>query len=160
MLSLGSTACAPLETRTTSSTPPGVATIASISDVMVRIQVTDSLPNVVGGRDIFGRTRERGFSELRYLGLDAQGKARFRRRDVDIITNETAINRTGLSLTWPIVGLSLTEPSVAVLAPETNEFSLDLRTYNSITIHGRTVHVIEATSAFVRFELRDGIQTR
>ena len=55
----------------------------------------DDLPKVFGRADLFGRTRDRGFSEVRYMGLNASGMPVFQRRDVDIMTNETTMSRTG-----------------------------------------------------------------
>ena len=56
--------CAPVETRSHLDRPAG-ETYASTGDIVLRVQRVDDLPNVFGRADLFGRTRDRGFTELR-----------------------------------------------------------------------------------------------
>ena len=133
---------------------------------MVRIDAQESMPNAFGKADIFGRTRDRGFSELRFKGIAPSGFAVFRRRDVDIMTNETTMSRAGLGSTVAtaqpmgqgvIVSGVTTQappPNVAVLPPDTTEFALDLYQGRIITIRDRVIEVIDANPAGVRFVIR------
>lgn len=158
--------CSPVQTRTATSRPVGQVSVASIGDVIVRVQVSDDLPNVFGRADLYGRTRDRGFSELRYLGLDGQGNARFRRRDVEIMTNETTLTRTpmhtavvnaqpaGGGVIVTATGTGTPAATVGVLPPDTVEFSQDIRASDVITIRDQTVRVLEATPSYVRFQLQ------
>jgi len=83
--------CAPVRMQEAASRPPGEAQ-AGIGEVMLRISLRDNLPDEFGGADILGRTRDRGFVELRYLGLDPEGHPTFRRRELEIDTNETVFH--------------------------------------------------------------------
>ena len=76
ILGLGAlvTACSPVRQETAVSRPAGVETFASIGDVMIRIDARENLPNAFGKADIFGRTRDRGFSDLRFMGIAPTGK--------------------------------------------------------------------------------------
>lgn len=84
-------ACAPVRMQEAASRPPGEAQ-AGIGEVMLRISLRDNLPDEFGGADMFGRTRDRGYVELRYLGLDPEGHPSFRRRELEIDTNETVFH--------------------------------------------------------------------
>lgn len=84
-------ACAPVRMQEAASRPPGEAQ-AGIGEVMLRVNLRDNLPDEFGGADIFGRTRDRGYVELRYLGLDPEGRPAFRRRELEIDTNETVFH--------------------------------------------------------------------
>jgi hypothetical protein len=86
--------CAPVQMRSQVDRPASES-YASTGDIVLRVNRMDDLPNVFGRADLFGRTRDRGFTEVRYLGLNASGMPVFRRRDVDIMTDETTMSRTG-----------------------------------------------------------------
>jgi hypothetical protein len=158
--------CSPIRQETAVSRPAGVESFASIGDVMVRIDASESLPNAFGKADIFGRTRDRGFSELRFMGLAPNGVAVFRRRDVDIMTNETTMSRTGFGSSVAtaqatgqgvIVSGVTTQapaPNVAVLPPDTTEFALDLRQGHIITIRDRVIEILDANPSGIRFTIR------
>src|SRR4051812_13842986 len=59
--------CTPVQMRADMDRPSGEG-YASTGDIVVRIHRTDDLPNVFGRADLFGRTRERGFTKVRYMG--------------------------------------------------------------------------------------------
>jgi hypothetical protein len=132
---------------------------------MLKVEVRESLPNAFGGADIFGRTRDVGFSELRYMGLDPSGYPVFRRRDVDIVTNETTMNRSGTGVVTvpadnsggPVTGI-ITRPHAPNIQalPEKIEFGLDLSKSSVLTIRGRTVEIIEASGPGVRDRILGG----
>ena len=95
--------CAPVQMRADTDGPAGEG-YASTGDIVVRVRRTDDLPTIFGRADLFGRTRDRGFTEVRYLGLNPAGMPVFRRRDVDIMTNETTMSRTGGFSTYQAQG--------------------------------------------------------
>jgi hypothetical protein len=162
-------ACAPVEMRSQLDRPAGEA-YASTGDIVLRVQRVDDLPNVFGRADIFGRTRDRGFTELRYMGINASGMPVFRRRDVDVVTNESTMSRTGGfstfqaqgaarqvgavgSAQYGAVGASYSPPTanVEALPPDTVEFALDLRLNRVVTVGRNGIEVIDATPSGVKF---------
>lgn len=157
-----------MESKTRVDRPLATELFVSVGDVMLKVEVRESLPNAFGGADIFGRTRDRGFSDLRYMGIDPTGYPVFRRRDVDIITNETTMNRSGTGsavVTVPPAnsGLPITgiisrphAPSIQALPPDTIEFGLDLSKSRVLTIRDRTVEIIDANGAGVRYRILGG----
>lgn len=159
-------ACATVEQEGRSSRPANVETFTSVGDVMLRVDVREDLPNAFGRADAFGRTRDRGFSDIRFMGLTADGLAIFRRRDVDIVTNETTVNRTGLgtavvtaeqrgnTITGTGIVTRAPAPSIQALPPDTIEFTLDLRQGRIVTIREKTIEILDATPSGVRFVIR------
>lgn len=158
--------CETVEQHNASSRPVGSDGFVSVGDVVLRVEVTEDLPNAFGRADVFGRDRNRGFSELRYMGINSSGLAVFRRRDVDVVTNENTMNRTGLRTATVVaepsgdgvvaygVGTQTPPPSVQTVDPDTVEFALDLGQGNVVTMRDRTIIVHEATSNGVRFTVR------
>jgi len=168
-LIVATSGCAPVEMKAAADRPAG-ETYASAGDVVLKVQRTDNLPNAWGRADLFGRTRDRGFTELRYMGLGPQGMPVFRRRDVEIITNETTMSRTAGISTYQAAGSAFVAggagsarygatgttiipatASVTPLAPDTVEFPLDLRQGRTVTVGTNGIEVIEATAAGVRY---------
>ena len=137
----------------------------SIGDVLLKVTLCESLPNAFGKADIFGRKRDRGFVEIRYMGLANDGRAIFRRRTVDILSNETTMSRSGLhsgsanvqsngdgvTITGYIVGGQ--RATVEVLPPDTIEFALDLAKTRIVTADDRQIEILEADSGSVRFKI-------
>lgn len=157
-------ACAPVAQTSVSSRTLGTQAYSSVGDIMFRADAKESLPNAFGRADLFGRTRDRGFSELRYMGLNRANQPVFRRRDVDVLTNETTMSRsqadtTVFSVAQPagagiiVTGVATSSPqaNVQVLPPDTVEFALDLSKGRTITIHDHTVEIVAATQAGVTF---------
>jgi hypothetical protein len=162
-------ACNPVQMRSEINRPVGEP-YASAGDIVVRVERTDDLPNVFGRADLFGRTRDRGFTEVRYMGVNAAGAPLFRRRDVDIMTNETTMSRTGGfssfqapggarrvgsvgSAGFSAAGSSYTPPmaNVGALPPDTTEFALDLKQGRVVTVGQHGFEVVEAMPAGVKF---------
>ncbi len=157
--------CSPVEKRVVLDQAQSVELVAGIGDVMLRADVKEDLPNLWGRADLYGRTRDRGFSELRYMGLVGE-KAAFRRRDVDIMTNETTMSRSGFGTTvvniqpagqgFVAYGVSTRAPGATMqpLPPDTIEFTLDLRLTKILTIRGQTIDIIDAAPGLIKYIIR------
>ena len=65
--------------------------VAGVGDTIIEINTLESLPNIVGKADIFGRTRPTGKIFVTYLGLE-QGRAVFERYTVRVLSNATTMN--------------------------------------------------------------------
>jgi hypothetical protein len=161
--------CAPVQMRSQVDRPAGES-YASTGDIVLRVNRMDDLPNVFGRADLFGRTRDRGFTEVRYMGLNASGMPVFRRRDVDIMTDETTMSRTGSFSTFQAhgaaqqvgrvggaqynaVATSYSAPTANIdaLPPDTVEFTLDLKQSRVVTIGQNGFEVIDANPAGLKF---------
>jgi hypothetical protein len=96
-LMLALAGCGAIEHQNTLTKPavPGKAYVAGVGDTVLDIQQTQSLPNVAGKADLFGRTRDAGRVTVRFVGLEGN-QAIFVRQDVMIQSNETTMSRTPL----------------------------------------------------------------
>lgn len=150
---------------TSVSVPENRETYVSVGDVLVKVSLRESLPNAFGGADIFGRKRDRGFVEIRYMGLAGDGRAVFRRRTVDVYTNETTLTRsqprwgsatvTASGNTAHISGFSMgsDRATVEALPPDTVEFALDLSRNRIITVEDRQIQLANADAGGVTFSV-------
>lgn len=93
ILSLGS--CGSIQKSLRLEQPINQVLLAGVGDTVVQIETRESLPNVVGKADIFGRTRPTGRVLLTYLGME-QGRVTFERQNIEIQSNATTMNSTPL----------------------------------------------------------------
>ena len=93
------TGCASIKHTTEAKQPMGRQMMAGVGDVVLHVNKRKSLKNGVGGADIFGRTTDAGFSELRFAGVERTGEIVFYRNDTNILTNETTMSRSNTSYT-------------------------------------------------------------
>jgi hypothetical protein len=158
---------APASAKQTSSInqKENVQLYAGVGDSLARITLKESLPNAFGGADVFGRKRDRGFVEIRYMGQTPEGLAVFHRKTVDIYSNETAMSRGGIAYGRATVspngygatvsGYSVAPPKATVqaLPPDTIEIVLDLEKNRVLTVEGRQFDIASADAAGVSFKI-------
>ena len=90
---------------------------------------------------------ERASVELRYLGLDATGRAMFERHDIDTLagapvppSTESGAGEANAQTAGPT-------------APDTRQIVLDLRLTRQIRIQGKIIEILEATPSGVVFRI-------
>jgi hypothetical protein len=105
------TGCAPIQQTANISTPIGQSLRAGVGDEIIRAEGRESLPNVYGRADIFGRTRPTGFTVVTYGGL-TNGKALLLRSGV--VTQSDATTLDGLGTATVIGGPNT---ATAIYAP-------------------------------------------
>jgi hypothetical protein len=105
-------ACAPIQHEQVLTQGPRSG-IAGPGDLVARVDKERNLQNAFGASDIFGRKTKEGFTELRFAGVDSQGRAVLFRTDTSIETNETTMSRSPLSTTYANATVSGTSVSVA-----------------------------------------------
>lgn len=91
--------CGSIEHTATAIQPLGKVLLAGPGDVVLRVDRERNLENVVGKADIFGRKTKEGFTEVRFAGIEPSGVVVLYRKDVSILTNETTMSRTPVSMT-------------------------------------------------------------
>ena len=87
--------CASVQQQAVVTTPVGQSRVAGIGDTILRVESSESLPNVFGRADIFGRTRPTGFTTIEYGGLQGN-KVVLLRSGVVTESNATTLNTTGV----------------------------------------------------------------
>jgi hypothetical protein len=92
-MSLG---CAPIRSYEVVQQPVATTLHAGIGGKLFRLERTSDLPTASGGADIFGGKVDRGFVELRFVGLADDGRVILRLTDVETRSNETTMSRYGV----------------------------------------------------------------
>lgn len=90
-----SSACGEIKNFARLEQPINQVLIAGVGDTIIQIETEESLPNIAGKADLFGRTRPTGRVFLTYLGLE-QGRVAFERQNIEIQSNATTMNSTPL----------------------------------------------------------------
>ena len=143
---------------------------ASVGDALAKVTIKEPLPNAFGGSDIFGRKREKGVVEIRFMGMTADGRAVFRRRTVDVISNETtmsrsqslfprsSINQSGSGANAAIIIEGSDGTGIEVLSPDTIEFSLDIEKHKAITVEDYVIELQNADPGGISFKIKKRYQ--
>ena len=90
-LALSIAACGSIKESARVSAPENKELVAGVGDQVLTVELQESLPNIFGKADIFGRTRAKGRIVITYAGM-RDGKALFERTDIDVISNATTMN--------------------------------------------------------------------
>ena len=153
----------------------GGVMIAGIGDTILEIKKEESLPNIFGKADVYGRKRPTGVVYLVYAGM-SDGKASFSRRDITITSEKTAMNSSPMVIpntsTSTISGYANGQPvygTVTSTAPPTviqgaeptdkitgvNELILKVlpNSSDALIVEGHMLKVIEATDNLVRYTI-------
>jgi hypothetical protein len=118
---MAAASCGPIEQQTSVARPAvaGRAYVAGVGDTVLDLKQTQSLPDVTGKADIFGRTRDAGRVIVRFVGLEGN-QALFVRQDVVIQSNETTMTQTPLVLpTYQVSTVGGTVGTIPVSATRT-----------------------------------------
>ena len=146
-------ACAllsPLGLSKSSSNRPDGEGYAGSGELVLRIglDANEDLPFSMLG---LGKSQaKRASVELRYLGLDAFGRAVFERHDVDALAGDPQFPRS-LPTLADAGGQSGT--AVEPQLPDTRQIVLDLRRTRQIHIQGKTIEIVDASPSGVVFHL-------
>ena len=163
------TACAPVGMHEHIAQPVQTLMTAGIGDQVLRTDRSEDLPNAFGRADLFGRKRDAGFTEVRFVGIE-NGKPVFERRDVEIRSNETTMSRSGALIgttgasaysygnratvqgTTTVFGAA--DDDVMAFPAETLRFQVDWPSERSFVAGGRTVDIVEVSGGYLRYRLR------
>ena len=138
---------------------------AHIGGQVLSVQRMQDLPNAFGKADIFGGKVNRGYTELRFQGLAADGRVVFRVTEVQTESNETTMSRYGGSTSTvnaqrvgnrvygTVTTFDAPRGSTERLPPNTTEFAVDPKKTMSFCIAGIKVLVISATETSLEYQL-------
>lgn len=165
-------ACGQIEDRSAMVRPvrPNQQLTAGVGDVVFDLRQRESLPNITGHADVFGRTRDTGHITLRYAGAK-DGRAYFVRNDVSIDTNETTMSRSPLiipttqvssmsgyagsvpvSATSTTTGMEVIPPApVSRIISQTGGLVVSAPIGGNLRIEGHTVTVVSADQGSVTY---------
>lgn len=129
-------------------------------DIVYRKALSEPLPNAFGGKDIFGRKRQIGYVEVRYLGF-SDGVAHFGRRDVRLVSTETTMNSMPLIINRgmdrdgneraPVViphGFG-PEPTIKPLSADETPIDIEIAADPVLVVDGKMLRVMDAAANHV-----------
>ena len=93
LLGILSAGCATVRTHRTVLEPMGTELTASVGSSIFRLNKQRDLPNMWGGRDIYGGKVGRGFAEVKLVGISEDGKVEVLVFDVNKDTTENTLDR-------------------------------------------------------------------
>jgi len=143
-----------------------------IGGIVFKVVRTSPLPNAFGEPDIFGREVNRGFMELRYLGLNGKGKAQFKLIDIETQSNETTMSRTPIVYSFgrsevtynpltreaSVEGSAITfgppDGSTETLPPNTTEFQIPVDQLGELQFGDVELDIKEVRSTSIEYFLR------
>lgn len=166
--------CAPVQQQSFTATPVGQSLVAGVGDVILRVDGRESMPNIIGSADIFGRTRPTGFSTVQYGGMQGD-KVVLLRSGVATQSDATTMNSTPLVVptqqttiingnvgSRPVYGTATTS-GVAYIPPvgststssqqPTIPILVDWRSNQRVPALGKTIVIEAANSTAITYHL-------
>lgn len=150
--------------------------VAGVGDTIIEIDTRESLPNLFGNADLFGRTRPTGKIFLIYLGME-QGRAVFERQTVRFQSDATTMNSSPIIIPQTSTttytgtttngntfsGIATTTAPSIVLPPSGSEtqiisgvrirYYLDLTQDRKLVVKGYEILIDEATASFIKYHI-------
>lgn len=169
---LALSACGDIQQQAKVVTSTGKPQMAGVGDTVLDIRLTESLPNVFGKADAFGRTRDAGRVIVRYTGQQGD-QAMFIRQNVVIQSNESTMSRspmvmptyqttttTGNIGTIPVSGTQTTmgttyipaTPSTSY-ATQSGQFQIAAPAGSSVLVEGRRINVLRIVEGGIEYSI-------
>jgi len=145
--------CAAVRSHRELVQPLGSPLVASVGSTIFRLNKFGDLPNVVGGRDIFGGKVDRGFAEVKLVGIEGETLV-LEVLDVSRGSTETTMDRykpfqRGITVT---VDVSV---SIESNQPRPVRLRLDTTKQQELVISGVRVRFLEIQPYSVSYSLED-----
>lgn len=123
--------CAPIQEQTVVATPLAQKQTAGVGDVILRADTSESLPNVFGRADLYGRTRSTGYLTIQFAGMEG---------------DKVMLVRSGVTTQSDASTVAPASTSVASAQP-TIPFAVDWHKNPRVPAAGRTIVIEAATSS-------------
>jgi hypothetical protein len=150
-------ACGAMAPQGIGSNRPDGEGYAGRGELVIRLVASDHdgvlpLPLAIPG--LAQHKTERSTVELRYLGLDEQGRAAFQRHDVDTLAGPPQLPAGEAAAVPAELGsASASHGAAASDPPDTRRILVDLRLSRQIQIQGKIIEIVEATASGVVFRI-------
>jgi len=124
---------------------------ASIGSTIFRMNKSGDLPNVFGKADLYGGKVDKGYTELKFKGIQENGNLLLQIVDINKSSTETTMDRYGHKIN---VSASNTINIGEDSAHDQTIFEFDPKKEKSLTISGVEINFIEVTSYNVKYTLK------
>lgn len=151
-----SAGCAEIRTNRQLEQPVGAALSSGIGGTLFRLNKVGDLPNAFGGRDIWGGKVDKGFAEMKLVGIEGQTLV------VDVIdvnrqSTETVMDRYKPFQRNAVVNVDVQNTIVMGADQSSRPYRINLDTtkQRDIVISGVRVTFVEVQSYSVRYTLEN-----
>lgn len=145
-------ACATIENYRALNQPAGQVLTASVGGTIFRLNRSSDLPNVFGKADLYGGKVDRGYAELKFLGLTEKGELILSVTDIHKSSTETTMDRYS---DRPKVDVHTSVAVGSAPAPEESRFVFDPRKQRELVISGIRVTFIDFQPYSASYRLED-----
>ena len=125
---------------------------ASVGGTIFRLNRSSDLPNAFGKADLFGGKLDRGYAELRFLGVNEKGELLLSVTDINKSSSETTMGRYG---NRPAVQVQTNVAVGSSSVPEVTRFSFDPRKQKELIIAGVRVVFVDVQPYSVSYRVED-----
>lgn len=149
-------ACGAIRSHRQVDQPLGPQLTTGIGGTVFRLNKLSDLPNVYGGRDIYGGKVDRGFAEMKLAGIEDQTLV-LDVVDVSRQSSETTMDRYKPFQQRGAVNVDVQQSITlgAAEGPGPTRIRLDTRKQRDIVISGIRVNFLEVQQYSVRYTLED-----
>jgi hypothetical protein len=155
VLALAVAGCADIRQESQVATPVGQSTVAGVGDVVLRVEGRESMPNVFGRADLFGRTRTTGFTTIQYGGMQGKNVVLLR-SGVTTQSDATTMNSTGDLVNTPHGAVyippagstqtSVSQPAIPIV--------VDWKAQPAVPALGKTIIIENATPTALTYRVQ------
>jgi hypothetical protein len=168
--------CGAIESSSRTAQPINRALVAGVGDAVLNVDLRESLTNIAGKADIFGRTRPTGKIVVTYLGMN-KGRVIFDRQTIRFQSTATTMNSSpvvipqtttstysGAVAGYPYHGSTTTSAPPIVLPPSGSHTQilsndrirhfLDVSQENTLVVQGYVISIEKAAASSVRYRIR------
>lgn len=143
--------CATIHNYRTLEQPQNQMLTVSIGGTIFRLNKSSDLPNAFGKADLYGGKVDRGYAELKYVGLNERGELILQTTDISFSSSETTMDRYRPG---PKVNMQQSI-NIGKNSPESTTFLFDPKKQNDLVIAGVRVTFVNIQSYSVSYRLAD-----
>lgn len=149
-------ACGAIRSHRQLDQPLGPQLATGVGGTVFRLNKMSDLPNAYGGRDIYGGKVDRGFAEMKLVGIEDQTVI------LDVVgvsrqSSETTMDRYRHLVRPGVVNVDVQQTVTlgAAQGPAPTRIRLDTRKQRDIVISGIKVNFLEVQPYSVRYTIED-----
>ena len=145
-------ACASIENYRSLDQPTDQLLTVSVGGTIFRLNRSSDLPNVVGKADLYGGKIDRGYAELKFLGVNEKGELLLSVTDINKTSSETTMDRY---VTKPAVKVDTNIEIGTDSGSDSTRFAFDLLKQKELVIAGVRVVFGDVKPYSISYRLMD-----
>ena len=147
---LGLAGCSTISTYSQLDQPTLTRLSASVGSTIFRLNRSSDLPNIYGKADIYGGKVDRGYAELKFLGLNERNELVLSVIDLNRSSSETVMDRYGYS---PRIQVQTNVNVGSVSSEPATKFVFDPKKETELFIAGVRVQFVDVKPYSVTYVL-------